>query len=513
MTAARTRSRESSRLRMVAAVFLVLLNVVLVGLNLREHGVLAGSGSDDGVDTAASTPSTTPTGSSLLAPTTLPPGQGTGTDTSRSLAAAMQAEIDRVLAATPLIFETGQSTVTDLHKRILNNVSLIFQGYPGAAVKVVGHTDSTGATDTNLAVSTARAAAVKAYLVEQGVSPDALITEAMGASGSTGSKDLAGLERRVTLEVVDTGATAPAPVNVTMKIGVVAPSARNDLAFTQSMVDAVNVVATERGGVQVDITDNTFVPADAAAAIKKYADEGYNLIIAHGVEFGPQLVEIVKAHPNSVFAWGTATDTFGLPNLYAYDAAAEQGGYVMGAMAAMLTKSGTVGVVGPIEVADAKRYVEGFKAGASAQKPGLNLPVTYTGSFGDIALASEAAQAHMAAGADVLSGTAEMVTGAISAAQQRGGVAWFGTQANQASLAPAIVVASQVYHWEVLLRPIVADVDAGVANGRSQVATLADGGLVIEYNPGYALPEDVKARGEKLIADIKSGAVTVAAPA
>ncbi len=513
MTAARTPSREGSRLRLVAAVFLILLNVVLVGLNLREHGVLAGSGADDGVSTADSVGA--PTGSSLLAsPTTLPAGQGTGTDTSRSTAAAMQAELDRVLAATPLIFETGQSTVTDLHKRILNTVSLTIQAYPGSSVKVVGHTDSTGASETNLAVSTARAAAVKAYLVEQGVSPDALVTEAMGASDSTGSKDLAGLERRVTLEVVDTGAvTAPAPTNVTMKIGVVAPSARNDLAFTQSMVDAINVVAAERGGVQVDITDNTFVPAEAAAAIQKYADEGYNLIIAHGVEFGPQLVEIVKAHPNSVFAWGTATDTFGLPNLYAYDAAAEQGGYVMGGMAAMLSKSGTVGVVGPIEVADAKRYVEGFKAGASAQKPGIKLPVTYTGSFGDIALASEAAQQHMAAGADVLSGTAEMVTGAISAAQQKGGVAWFGTQANQASLAPTIVVASQVYHWEVLLRPIVADIDAGVANGRSQVATLADGGLVIEYNPGYALPEDVKARGEKLIADIKSGAITVPIPA
>jgi len=496
---------------MVAAVFLVLLNVVLVGLNLREHGVLAGSDTDDGVSTEVTT-GTVPTGSSLLAPTTL--AAGAGTDTSRSTAAAMQAELDRVLAATPLIFETGQSTVTDLHKRILNNVALIFQAYPGAAVKVVGHTDSTGATETNLAVSTARAAAVKAYLVEQGVSPDVLLTEAMGASSSSGSKDLAGLERRVTLEVVDTGAAAPvAPADVTMRIGVVAPSARNDLAFTQSMVDAINVVAAERGGVQVDITDNTFVPAEAAAAINGYAEEGYNLIIAHGVEFGPELVEIVKAHPNSVFAWGTATDTFGLPNLYAYDAAAEQGGYVMGAMAAMLSKSGTVGVVGPIEVADAKRYIEGFKAGALAQKPGTRLPVEYTGSFGDIALASEVAQRHMAAGADVLSGTAEMVTGAISAAQQQGGVAWFGTQANQASLAPGIVVASQVYHWEVLLRPIVADIDAGVANGRSQVATLADGGLVIEYNPNYPLPEDVKARGEKLIADIKSGAVVVPAPA
>ncbi|MDH5291147.1 MAG: BMP family protein, partial [Acidimicrobiia bacterium] len=321
--------------------------------------------------------------------------------------------------------------------------------------------------------------------------------------------ELASLERRVEFEVV--AAPVAAPAKGSLRVAIVAPSARNDLAFTQSMVDAINAVAAERGNVQVDITDSTFVPAEAAAAIRGYAEgDGYDLIIAHGVEFGPELVEIVKAHPGTVFAWGTATDTFGLPNLYAYDAAAEQGAYVMGAMSAMLSAKGVVGVVGPIEVADAKRYVNGFKAGAAAQKPGIQLPTTYTGSFGDIVLASEAAKGHVALGADVLTGTAEMVVGAVQVARDSHAL-WFGTQANQTSLAPDIVVASQVYHWEVLLRQIVADVDAGTLNGRAMVATLADGGLVVEYNPAYPLAEPVKQRAEQLVADIKSGALVVPA--
>jgi basic membrane lipoprotein Med (substrate-binding protein (PBP1-ABC) superfamily) len=344
--------------------------------------------------------------------------------------------------------------------------------------------------------------------VTQGIAPSDLITEARGSAASTGSNELASLERRVAFEVI---APAAAPAVVTLKIALVAPSARNDLAFTQSMVDSINLVAGERGGVQVDITDSTFVPAEAAAAIRKYAEGNYNLIIAHGVEFGTELVDIVKAHPNTVFAWGTATDTFGLPNLYAYDAAAEQGGYVEGAMAALLSKSGTVGVVGPIEVADAKRYVNGFKAGAVAQKASMKVPVTYTGSFGDIALAAEAANDHVAAGADVLTGTAEMVVGAVSVAHDKH-VLWFGTQANQSSLAPDIVVASQVYHWEVILRVIVADIDAGVHNGRSIVANLADGGLVVEYNPAYPLPDGVKQAAEQLMANIRSGALVVPGP-
>ncbi len=449
----------------------------------------------------------TPVVSDLTVSTTTAVSQpATADDAATARVTALQTEINRVVAATPLIFETGKTDVSELHARILNNVASILKAYPDLPVRVIGYTDHVGSADANTALSSARAANVKKYLVSQGVPEGGLITEARGSSTSTGSADLAGLERRVEFEVVAVPAAAPA--KGVLRVAVVAPSARNDLAFTQSMVDAINVVAAERGNVQVDITDSTFVPAEAAAAIRGYAEGNYNLIIAHGVEFGPELVEIVKAHPGTVFAWGTATDTFGLSNLYAYDAAAEQGAYVMGAMSAMLSAKGVVGVVGPIEVADAKRYVNGFKSGAAAQKPDIALPTTYTGSFGDIVLASEAAKGHVAAGADVLTGTAEMVVGAVQVARDSHAL-WFGTQANQTTLAPDIVVASQVYHWEVLLRQIVADIDAGTPNGRAMVATLADGGLVVEYNPAYPLADPVKQRAEQLVADIKSGALVV----
>jgi len=427
-------------------------------------------------------------------------------DAAAARVTALQGEINRVVAATPLIFETGKTDITELHARILNNVASILKAYPDLPVRVIGYTDHVGSAEANTALSLSRAANVKAYLVSQGVPEGGLITEAKGSSSSTGSNELASLERRVEFEVVTVPVTAPAKGQ--LRVAVVAPSARNDLAFTQSMVDAIDVVAAERGNVQVDITDSTFVPAEAAAAIRAYAEGDYDLIIAHGVEFGPELVEIVKAHPATVFAWGTATDTFGLPNLYAYDAAAEQGAYVMGVMSAMLSAKGVVGVVGPIEVADAKRYVNGFKAGAAAQKPDIGLPTTYTGSFGDIVLASEAAKGHVAAGADVLTGTAEMVVGAVQVARDSRAL-WFGTQADQSSLAPDIVVASQVYHWEVLLRQIVADIDAGTPNGRAMVATLADGGLAVEYNPAYPLADPVKQRDEQLVAEIKAGTLVV----
>lgn len=423
-------------------------------------------------------------------------------------AAAMQAELDRVVAATPIIFGNNEASLTALHERILNSVASILLAYPDIPVQVIGFTDGAGSSEGNLELSLLRAEAVRAYLVGQGVPETSLDVEAMGEETSTGSSAIGVLERRVEFRVAAVPGAALTPSGDVLRVAIVAPSARNDLAFTQSMVDAVNVVAAERGNVEVAVTDATFVPEEAAAAIRDYAEQDYDLVIAHGSQFGASLVDIANEYPDVAFAWGTASDTFGLPNVYAYDAAAGEGGFVMGAMAAALSESDVVGVVGPIEVGDAAKYVNGFAAGAAAQEPNISVPITYTGSFSDLTLAAETARAHVDSGADVMTGSAQMVVGAVSTASESN-VLWFGTQANQTELAPNLVVASQVYHWEVILREIIADIDNGVIDGRFFTANLANGGLVIEYNDGYPLPADVRQRGDELVAGIIAGSVSV----
>jgi len=287
------------------------------------------------------------------------------------------------------------------------------------------------------------------------------------------------------------------------KIAIVAPSASNDLAFTQSIVDAVNLLKDEGVVSEVAVTDGTFVVEDAAVAIRAYANDGYDLVVAHGSQYGGSLSEIAPDFPDVSFAWGTSADTFGLPNVYSYEAASDEGGRVMGIMAAALSESDVVGIVGPVEVGDAKLYVDGFKAGVLINKPDAEVPVNYIDSFSDVALASEAATSLIGAGADVLSGTAQMVVGAVGVAKTEG-VLWFGTQANQTSLAPEIVVASQVYHWEGILEEMIDNVKDGTLGGELYEITFANEGLVIEYNDGYDLPDDVKQLADDAIEKIKS---------
>ena len=284
------------------------------------------------------------------------------------------------------------------------------------------------------------------------------------------------------------------------RIAIVAPSASNDLAFTQSIVDGV---AALTGVSEVNVTDGTFIVDDAAAAIRAYAGEGYDLVIAHGSQYGGSLQEIAADFPNVAFAWGTSSDTFGLPNVSAYTAASDQGGYVMGAMAASMTSTGIIGVVGPIAVGDAKLYVDGFVNGATESVAGITVNVNYIESFSDVALAAEAAQGHVANGADILTGTAQMVVGATGVAAEHG-ARWFGTQSNQTSLGADIVVASQVYKWEVVLQGVVDGVKGGDLGGESHTITLENGGLVIEFNDGVDAGH-ARQIGEKAIKDISAG--------
>jgi basic membrane lipoprotein Med (substrate-binding protein (PBP1-ABC) superfamily) len=324
----------------------------------------------------------------------------------------------------------------------------------------------------------------------------------------------------IALSVVLSACGAPAPAAATaapakaFRVAVIMPSTINDLAFAQSMYDALLKVQTDMGGpskLEIVKSEKVFTADDAGAAMRDYATQGYDLIIAHGSQYGSAVQLTAPDFPKTSFAWGTTVDTFGMPNVFAYEAASQEGGYVNGVIAASLSKSQVFGVIGPIETGDAKLYVDGFKAGVLATKPDAKVNVVYTGSFSDTALAAEAASTDIAAGADVLTGSAQMVVGAIGKAKENN-VLWFGTQANQTSLAPSIVVASQVYHWEGAIKEMITAIQAGTLGGKTFTMSLANGGEVIEFNPAYNLPADAKAAADATIKGISDGTIKITLP-
>ncbi|MCK6577581.1 MAG: BMP family protein [Anaerolineae bacterium] len=271
------------------------------------------------------------------------------------------------------------------------------------------------------------------------------------------------------------------------RVAAVAPSATNDLAFSQSMFDALTLIDEEMGDAfEFTFQEGTFIVDDAAVALREWAASGeYDLVIAHGSQYGAIIEELAPEFPDVSFAWGTDVNTFGLDNVYAYTAASDQGGYINGYVAAMLSESGNIGVVGPIEVGDAKLYVDGFKTGAVAANADIAVNVTYIQSFSDVPLATEAANAFVANGADILTGSAQMVVGPIAVANENG-LKWFGTQSSQAELSEEAGVLFQVYRWDVVLMDIIAKIDEGTLGGESYVLTLENGGLEMVLSEAVA---------------------------
>jgi basic membrane lipoprotein Med (substrate-binding protein (PBP1-ABC) superfamily) len=307
-----------------------------------------------------------------------------------------------------------------------------------------------------------------------------------------------------------TSSTSPTGVK-TLKVALIAPSATNDLAFTQSMYAALESLKSSEN-LQISVSANEFVISDATNIIQKYASEGYNLVIAHGSQYGSTIEQLAPKYPNVSFAWGTAGSTFGLSNVFAYEASSNEGGYVQGYIAALLSHSKVLGPIGPIETGDAKLYIDGFVAGAQAAAAAGHFKVTanpvYTGSFSDDSLMATAAKTFVTNGADVLTGSSQSVVGAIGVARSHN-LAWFGTQWDQSTLAPSNVVSSQVYHWDPILTQMFTEIRSGKLGGATYVIGLGNGGEKVSFNPGYTLAPSIKAEAQKLITDITNGTITV----
>ena len=172
----------------------------------------------------------------------------------------------------------------------------------------------------------------------------------------------------------------------------------------------------------------------------------------------------------------------------------------------MLSTADIIGVVGPVEAGDAKLYIDGFVAGVMATKPEAVVNISYTGSFGDTALAAEAANTHIKAGADVLTGSAQQVVGAIGIAAENG-VFWLGTQSDQTPLAPEFVVANQIYDWKATVKDMIDLHNSGTLGNKVYVLTLTDG-LELALSDNAALTDEIRAAADAAIAGIESGEIS-----
>ncbi len=121
------------------------------------------------------------------------------------IGAAGQDQVDLTLANRTIEFETGNSTLTTAGRGVLDLLAPVLQRLSGRTFEVTGHTDALGSRPQNIALSAARADAVKAYLIGKGIIADSIATSGAGPDRPIADNDSAegrARNRRIELRVV-----------------------------------------------------------------------------------------------------------------------------------------------------------------------------------------------------------------------------------------------------------------------------------------------------------------------
>jgi len=304
----------------------------------------------------------------------------------------------------------------------------------------------------------------------------------------------------------------PEPVKP-FKVALILPSGIDDQSWCQAMYEAMTRVKEAMGpAMEFTVSEGLYKIVDAGAAVRDYAEKGYDLIIAHGSQYQTLQMDIAKEYPNISFAYGSGFLT--APNVFAYTPRAEQGGYLLGMLAAGMTKTNKIGIVGPVRGGDAVLFNEGFKLGVAAYDPSVTVLETYTGSFTDFVKAREMAVAHMDAGADFLAGTAQQSVAMTQAAAERPGVHTVTVDLPHSSFAPDTALATQAYTWDEVISRMIALHKSGILGGEQLVLDFNNGKLQLVYNPKLEnlIPKELKDKIEETKQAIITGKLTITVP-
>jgi basic membrane protein A len=186
------------------------------------------------------------------------------------------------------------------------------------------------------------------------------------------------------------------------------------------------------------VRENTDV-AQIQDVLRSYAEDGYDMVIGHGFQFAEPVMEIHAEYPDTWFVVNTA-QVAAEPNVASFDNRWGDAGYMAGAVAALYSKTGTIGHIGGIPVPVIEDFNTGFERGARHVRPDTKVLSAYVGSFSDVARGAEITTSLIEQGADVVTSTGnENVIGTIQAAQKAGKHA-IGTAFDSQAAAPDTII-------------------------------------------------------------------------
>ncbi|OGF17373.1 MAG: BMP family ABC transporter substrate-binding protein [Candidatus Eisenbacteria bacterium RBG_16_71_46] len=304
-------------------------------------------------------------------------------------------------------------------------------------------------------------------------------------------------------------AGAPLRVGLVFDVG-----GRGDKSFNDAAYAGLERAKRELG---IDfVTLETGEGNDREAAMRQLAAGGSQLVFGVGFLFTDDIRNLAKEFPDVKFACVDYTlqpgDTL-LPNLVALKFKEEEGSYLVGALAGLLTKTHKVGFVGGMEIPLIKKFEAGYRAGVQKVCPRCEVVVKYAGTTGsafkDPTKGKELGLSEYHQGADIIfhaSGSTGL--GVFEAARELDRLA-IGVDSDQGDEAPGHVLTSMVKRVDTAVFDLIRDTRAGQWQGGVRVFGLAEHGVGWVYddrNRGL-IPAPVKAEVDSLEREIVAGRI------
>lgn len=207
--------------------------------------------------------------------------------------------------------------------------------------------------------------------------------------------------------------------------------------------------------------------------LRTYASRGFDLIIAVGFLMKSAVVKVAKDFPKTHFALidaGVDPETENPnKNIATLLFKEHEGSYLVGAAAAIASKTGKIGFVGGMEIPLIHKFQLGYEEGAKKVNPGIEIQVQYAGSgpeaFSDPVKGKQLAEGMIRQGVDVIfHASGSTGNGVIEAARQEGKLA-IGVDANQDADAPGFVMTSMIKRVDIAVFDIVKETQEGKYRG------------------------------------------------
>jgi basic membrane protein A and related proteins len=250
------------------------------------------------------------------------------------------------------------------------------------------------------------------------------------------------------------------------KAAVLLPGSINDQSWNAQGYSGV--LRLKEKGWDVAYSENV-QPADMAQALQDYARKGYTFIVGHTGRFLSPMELVGPKFPKTIFIVGSGNAGFG-KNVASIDFDNTQFGYLIGALAARMSKTGKIGSVNGLEgLPNVVAQVGAYRKGAKSVNPDIQVKVIYIQDMEDAAGAKEAALSLIAWGADYLSGKLNAgQLGIIQAAKEKGIYA-NGRSAEDTTIAPETVLTNIVEKWGDMYATAADEAKAGTLGGKYEL--------------------------------------------